>query len=518
MLNHLGRHRRGLVAAVALAGAVLASMGLAVPAGATPVPSQNTLMIGSGSSTTYYMMQGMDTLFNGSNGCAAFDPTGQNQHLDFTCLSDPSKLTPGSGENPYNDLSTQETPLGSSTGIQQLENQGSLNSTYTCKNGVACPSSQVDYARSSRALKSSDLHGLNFVAYAKDGVDWVHFDNVPGIGAGPSSSVTNLDDAQIAGIWNGTVNNWYQITHNPADNAPICVYTAQDGSGTLATWDGYTGVTTETQIGTLTPNTSALKNGPKGATKFVNAGCYDGSNASKYGATHQIFENETKMLIANGKAQTGPAKYADTADSIFFYSFGRYEQQCLKGLAICEPKGFTVRDGTIDGIAATHATIIGKDAPGYNGPLFPVPRYLYNVYSNGSNSAMPRSSAAVINYVSEVGFGCKPQTFTEQVVVSGKTEIKTAPIIDPNTGVSYRSEINKIIQSFGFLVLPIQKNENQGTISEPAVTLLPSTGTGSAYSYFDPRSTTVAGQSSAQQARNLAAKAPSGYCKVFTTG
>jgi len=536
MFNRLGRLKRAqraLASGGVLAGAVVVSLGLSVPAYASPAPSQNTLMIGSGSSTTYFMMQTLDTLFNNSPGCQNFDPTGQNQHLDFTCLNDPTALNPASTtssvDNPYNDISVQESALGSSTGILQLENQGSLGASYKCKNGDPCPTSQVDYARSSRALKSSDQTGLNFVGYAKDGVDWVHFAALPPshtVGKGkkkhkvetptPSASVTNLTDAQIAGIWNGTINNWYQITNNPKDNAPICVYTAQDGSGTLATWDGYTGVTTENVIGTLTPNTSAVANAPKNSSgqpePFVNAGCLDGTSASQYGATHQIFENETRQLIANGAAQTGSAKYADTADSIYFYSVGRYFNQCVSVSAICDPAGFKLLKGEIDGVTADQTTIIATDQPGYSGPVFPVLRYLYNVYSNGSNSNLAPANPAVVNYVSEIGFLCKPQTYTP---AGGGTPVS---LLDPNTGVPYETEIADTIQSYGFFRLPLQAQEDQGTIPHPAATLLPKTGTGSAYSYYDPMSTAVSGGAAAQQTTNLADVNPSGYCKVFTTG
>lgn len=502
---------RSSVTLVALAGlGALGTLGWAAPASAAPVASKNTLMIGSGSSTTYFLMQSMDTLFNDSPGCAAFDPTGENQQLNFNCLNDPTTLSEGSNQNPYNDISVQETPLGSSTGILQLENQGTNNSTYKCKNGKSCPTSAVSYARSSRALKSSDQTGLNFVGYAKDGVDWVHFTKTPSVSATVSSTVGNLTDAQISGIWNGTINNWYQITHNKADNAPICVYTAQDGSGTLATWDGYTGVTTESVIGTLTPNISAKKNAPMSGGKplpFVNAGCAYGANASSYGAHHQIFENETRQMLYNGPS--------DVADAIFFYSVGRYSQQCTVVSNICDPSGYTIAKGEIDGIAATQATIIGTDNPSYTGPLWPVPRYIYNVYSNGSNSAVPAASPAVVNYVSEIGFICKPQTYTAQ---QGSSTV-TKPILDPNTGVSYRTEVANVIRSFGFFPLPFQKDETGGaTINHGANLLLPATGYYDAYSYSDPLSTAVPGQQSAQQQANLKDSSPAGYCKVFTTG
>ena len=69
----------------AIAGALLASLGLIGPAGATTQPAANSTIVGSGSATTYYLMQSLDSLFNDSQGCQIFDPTRADQTLNFAC-------------------------------------------------------------------------------------------------------------------------------------------------------------------------------------------------------------------------------------------------------------------------------------------------------------------------------------------------------------------------------------------------------------------------------------------------
>lgn len=537
MLSPFKRRRRRLLTSGAVAGAVLASMAFAGSAGASTVASANSTIVGSGSSTTYYMMQQLDTLFNDAQGCQIYDPTGAHQPLNFACASQapgyvaPESLAPGNGENPYNDISVEEPYIGSSNGINQLKYQGS----NTPSNGFQA--SPINYARSSRALKSTDTPGENFVAYAKDGVDWVTFSAVNNKHQTyhPSQCVpgNDIEEQYLVDIWNGTISNWAQlcadIAYAPAtptkadyakyaaDNAPICVYDAQDGSGTLATWDSYLGITTENFIGTLTPNTtsSAWAQSVGLSATPVNFGCTNGTNASAYGATHQIFENETEQILSQGVTQVGNGhQYSDTSDAIFFYSYGRYELQCHPGEDICEPTGFTLRLGEIGHQLPDKTNIIASDAPGFSGIPWAVPRYLYNVYANGDTSGnLVPATSATLNYVSEIGFLCKPQTET---VVSAGREVSES-IVDPNTGATYLSEIDAIIDANGFFPLPFQSAEDQGTIDYPAANLLPTYGsTDDAYGVFDPNYN--ASLTPAQNAAaNIADKNPSGYCKVFST-
>ena len=79
---------------------------------------------------------------------------------------------------------------------------------------------------------------------------------------------------------------------------------------------------------------------------------------------------------------------------------------------------------------------------------FALDRQLYNVYSDGSNPNLPVSTPATLNVLSEDGFLCKPATTTD---------------VDPNTGLTYRAEIDTAITSEGFFPLPnLQVEDGQG--------------------------------------------------------
>ena len=67
------------------------------------------------------------------------------------------------------------------------------------------------------------------------------------------------------------------------------------------------------------------------------------------------------------------------------------------------------------------------------------------MYSDGTNSDIPVSNPATFNFASEDGFLCKPNT------VDGTAT--GAQIIDPVTGLTYRSEIEAAITAQGFFPL-----------------------------------------------------------------
>ena len=99
-------------------------------------------------------------------------------------------------------------------------------------------------------------------------------------------------------------------------------------------------------------------------------------------------------------------------------------------------------------------------------------RDLYNVYSNGTfpvsknaEFGFPAATPATINYVSEIGFLCKPQI-----------TLKGAKVIDPSTGVWYRTEIANVIKSQGFIPFPLQARENQGSVDAGAAAVLAAQG------------------------------------------
>jgi hypothetical protein len=87
----------------------MAAMAISSPAGASTTTAANHVILGSGSSTTYNMMQALDTLFNDSLGCYMTQPSGTTQTLDFSCASVNGGNQVGQGytENPVNDVAAE---------------------------------------------------------------------------------------------------------------------------------------------------------------------------------------------------------------------------------------------------------------------------------------------------------------------------------------------------------------------------------------------------------------------------
>jgi ABC-type phosphate transport system substrate-binding protein len=426
---------RALKLGASLVGASVLAVGFASPAFATQssggnTQSKNYNIVSGGSNTTYLMMTSLSNLFNESPGCDLASASGTPQPLDYGCPgvngevgTTQSGLAPFVGENgfvpfatenPFNDVLIQEPALGSSNGILALEDQNGHNTTTT-------PVSPLDVARSSRAPKTSDLQGMNFVAYAMDGVSWFHWTKVGAV-ATPSSTIKTLTVAQLTSIWNGTLTctvsgkvlpmNWKCLG---GQNAPIAVYMAQNGSGTESTWATLLGLT-----GTFP---------------------FGGENAA-----HVIFENETESITQN----------ADEKNAIFFFSFGKFKTTCqaTKGYCGAKPAGFaggTIALGEIAGITVNAASIAAQ-LPGATGTVFPGDRLLYNVYADGENPQILASSNAALNAVSEDGFLCKPATKTD---------------LDPNTGTAYLTEIDSIITAQGFFPLPLMVEDGQGSTTYP---------------------------------------------------
>jgi hypothetical protein len=518
MLKKLVARSRVLKLGATLVGASALAIGFASPAFAfsPTVPtggnanSANTLIVMGGSNTTYLMMQQLSDVFNQAPGCDLAAAGTSTQPLDYGCpglngeagntlshdvvtnitgdttsgstsVTNVSSLTgilagesisgtgipagdtikktkgtnkiilaaaatqtltgdnlsvittPGIGEdgflpfgneNPFNDVLVQEPALGSSNGIAELEE---LQAHAPASPNV----SAISAARSSRAPNLAggskvDFDGLNFVAYAMDGVTWIHWTKVKSV-ATPSATVTNLTTAQLLSIYTDSLtcpgpggttltNNWYCLNGGKGtpSQEPIALYIAQNGSGTEATW------------------VTAL-NIPSSDT-FP----FGGENAR-----HVIFENETQSILANN----------DEANAIFFFSFGKYESICAPNPTFCSGGTTnTVALGQMNGITVDKATIANQ-LPGATGTPFPGDRLIYNVYSDGSDSAnISTADAATMNAVSEDGFICKPSTATD---------------VDPNTGSTYLTEIQKIITSQGFFPLPLEVENGQGDTTNP---------------------------------------------------
>ena len=137
-------------------------------------------------------------------------------------------------ENPFNDVVEVEPGIRSSAGITQLENQGA-HTTNTAP---------VSFASSARgpnlgAGGKYDDQGLNFVAYAADGVDYVIYKKVAGV-ATPASTISGLTQAQLQGIWSGADKCWSDVGATGASaNDLIDPYSTVTSSAITSTWDAF---------------------------------------------------------------------------------------------------------------------------------------------------------------------------------------------------------------------------------------------------------------------------------------
>ncbi len=346
------RGRMGARLAVAVIAAGLA-LYIAGPASAMPATGGGgpiaASVLGSGSDTTQFMMNGLDGLYLFSPGCAQIPtPSGPTPWLDFSCQS-PDPAGTITTENYAHDQVHEAYFLGSSNGINQLCQQGQA--------GVA----HIDFARSSRAPKVGDCTGMHFVAYARDGISWEAWDKSGGTPSGihnmnnqsgtcaGSGGATQfcLTQSQLQGIYiTCTITNWNQVGGN---SQKISIYTPQSGSGTRSTWDTFLG--------------------------GDSSHCIPANQL----ATHVIPEN-SNANIPN----------SDLKKAIFPFSYGVWITQ-VNGHA-------GAKLGAVDNVAPTATTIADGS--------FPYGRYLYNVYCT-SACASGASSTAAVNYVGEEAWICK---------------------------------------------------------------------------------------------------------------
>jgi hypothetical protein len=560
-------HRRGAPgigsarawAFVPAAVLVFGSLLVSATAGATSVPSNvnysgavasgaptgNNLILGSGGSVGYQLMQALDTFFDDVPGCVitagtvSGAPNKGFQQLNYSCeTSSGVSGTPAAGttleqvpgnaylDNPVNDVATEEPPTGSANGIAQLEvgrnqAQTGIGSSLTSTNpqNVAA----INYARSSRDPSTSqDVSGLNFVAYAKDGVAPLVFSEFNGAKTSFGKVVSQspgLSTSQLQDIFNGTIYDWGQIA-GVKTSAPIFVYSAQEGSGTQSTFKTFLGFdpsSSSEKVNCKDPVAQGTKVVAAGGKATPTFGTWNPTTVSPgsaplapVGSTclgpDDIFANETASILANAATNTEDSlastwaaqqsapvsgSLSPVGDSIYYYPFGLFNVECegLKEQVSYLDKSKTVLANTkagancgsaplptgsaadklalapVNGVAASASSILGL-----NGSVFPIDRFLYNVYSNGSNANIPAATAATLNYVSEVGFLCKAQTVNGQAEITRPAattalDSNSNDIVDPTFGLWYHDEIFNLIVANGYI--PVTATDAGGTFGGP---------------------------------------------------
>jgi hypothetical protein len=358
-------------AAIGMAGMSLAFAG---PAGAVP---SSTLMIGSGSQTSYATMTSLSDLFNNVPGCDLTASTSIPATLN--CGTSTTTAGDAGGEqgfavaadNPYNDYTAQAPAIGSGNGATALLAAGS-----------GSPTQPIAYARSSSVKGNATT---NLVEYATDGVSWTTFNTVGAVKT-DQFKVANISLTNLIAIWNGTLTCTVKGVSFTEDwiclgaklSSPIDVYVAQTGSGTYSTWQGALGFS---------------KTSPGGVTNTgMEAGwvANGGSPTTLVSAHENIFENQMATIAAQ----------PDAKDAIYFMSLGKFTTTCAGKngkKVVCEntsPTDFTTF-GQINGVAATKSTVQGTG--GGAGVTFPITRGLYNIYNN--SSATVPANQATLNFI-----------------------------------------------------------------------------------------------------------------------
>jgi hypothetical protein len=292
----------------------------------------------------------------------------------------------------------------------------------------------INYARSSaNPANSHGEVGQNYIEYAIDGVSWIHFTEVSGTKT-VSAKIKNISETDLQAIYQGTQGctvkgksytmNW--ICEGAKTAAPIDCYVAQTGSGTEKTW-----------AADIVAGADA-------------APCLNDESVGTAASHSGLFENEVSAMFTSG----GTWNNGDEADAIYYFSAGKFKLDTgsdSTGTLPGTPAKTTVGLGEMTGITPDQTTIQGTSKDGVPGD-FPVIRYLSNVYNNTSSGTNGIATQPTLNLVGEYGFLCKPLTLTD---------------IDPLTGVSYRSEIESIIDAQGFY--PIDSDISD-TFAEGALT------------------------------------------------
>lgn len=611
--------RRGVALGASLAATALVCLATAGTAGATAVPpanvtypaaSANNIIVGSGSAATYAMMESLGQLFNQVPGCDITStsitggPTKHLQQLNYACEYTKTtgkvleQVTGNSYlDNPINDVSVEEPPIGSSNGIAALEigrnqtgttignyfgNPNDCTRPKTTGGPVTkynCSSKQdvsaINFARASRTLSTKkDVKGLNFVAYAQDGIAPFYFSEFDGATTPAAKAAADITGTNLFRIWNGTVFDWGQL--GAATSYPIFVFSAQEGSGTQATFKTYLEAqkaasihpkfdpstesnhvnckdpvmagTTVTQTTGTTPGTFTVKTGTKIVPRTI---VHTDGTYSTCKGPEDIFENEDASILRDATAKTESARakawsaeqlttsVSPVEGGIFYYAYGTYTKQCagvsdvytyLDGSkttvssykagthcgSVPLPTGDKVTLSQVNGFTANAKTIVTH--------TWPITRYLNNVYSNGHNPDLPPATAATLNFVSEIGFLCKTQTVTGKAGKKPKNTY-TAPkatttkdITDPTTGLWYHDEVFDAITQNGFIPLDVVPSNKFGTITDGTPALEDVHAAQTAYALL---SKTAAGTKTYLMTganKSITSSAdPTGYCLVHST-
>ena len=160
--------RARLVRMIAVGGSLAVFLafgaGTAHAAGETPKP-----IVGTGSDVAWRVMTALDGIYNTSPGCNLFTAT--TQPLNQSCQSALPNQDIVTTENYRHDYASELAPIGGTAGVSEL-----------CQEGLSNVIGGIDFARQTSAPSTSTCTGTNFVAYARDALDFQVFPSVTGAG------------------------------------------------------------------------------------------------------------------------------------------------------------------------------------------------------------------------------------------------------------------------------------------------------------------------------------------------
>ena len=386
------------------------------------------------------MMIGMDTLFNQVPGCVITSgsvtgaPAKRSQELNYACETNSGSTHPRAGPRQIATWTTRSTTLllksprwarptasPSWSSVATRPNTG-IGTAFSTTNQQQV--STINYARSSRDPSSgNDIQGLNFVAYAKDGV-------APLIWAEANSVKTPFASHLTSGLTTArscrastTARTTTGPSSAPPRARPIFVYSAQEGSGTQATFKTFLGFDpSASRTGQLhRPGCHGRQgddrgvHGRTGQDGTLSPADLDGAT----GARVRTSSSRTRMPPILANATTSHREPIATAWSTTV----RHSRQPDRRLdvlllvgqvlpAVRGPQGrrSTYLDKSTDRwrVKARHELRCLTAADRYKPALtpvngiaanpqrswprrhvYPIDRFLYNVYSNGSNANIP---------------------------------------------------------------------------------------------------------------------------------
>lgn len=217
-------HARIRIAFGAVLAATAMTVGLIGPAQADPpnggpaITTKNDIT-GVGSDTTQEVMGAYSAGYN-----AAATPAKPPYARSWDATGSATIDVDGTGTVCS---STLTRPNGSSAGISALVADTSAGAQTGANNQC------LDYARSSRARRSTDPATLKFIGYGRDVVTWAYFPTTAGQPATPIPANLSLTTAQLRGIYQCTITNWSAVGGAAGTIVPVL---PQTGSGTRDFW------------------------------------------------------------------------------------------------------------------------------------------------------------------------------------------------------------------------------------------------------------------------------------------